>query len=135
MDRFFTVFTRVVAGIFLVPVVATVAVGAWAWIDYERTRPEPAPVEEKFDKEVSRRALLNFGEDAVRKRLREPDTAKIEALIVAGDWICGYVNAKNGFGGYTGKMAFAVSGAVVLIEDGTTKTAKTIDKNCRVAKP
>ena len=46
-------------------------------------------------------------EDAVRLELRDPDSAKFRhgKLNNKGEF-CGFVNAKNGFGGYTGFTPF-----------------------------
>ena len=45
-------------------------------------------------------------EHAVREILRDPDSAVFDNMHPHIDGVCGEVNAKNGFGGYTGKTAF-----------------------------
>jgi hypothetical protein len=46
---------------------------------------------------------------AVVKRLKDPDSARFSDLVKTGGGyiVCGKVNAKNGFGGYTGAKSFA----------------------------
>ncbi|WP_126401184.1 hypothetical protein [Blastochloris tepida] len=49
---------------------------------------------------------------AVRRALRDPESARFgplnAAALAGGDVaVCGSVNARNGFGGYTGPMPFA----------------------------
>lgn len=45
--------------------------------------------------------------DAVTKILRDPDSAKFGKVVYRDPGIvCGFVNAKNGFGGYTGEKSF-----------------------------
>ena len=47
----------------------------------------------------------------VKNKLRDPESAKFEDIYAMNGShgkrsYCGYVNAKNGFGGYTGKLTF-----------------------------
>jgi hypothetical protein len=46
--------------------------------------------------------------DAVKAQLKDPDSAKFRGLKPMGDkgGICGWVNAKNGYGGYSGYQVF-----------------------------
>jgi hypothetical protein len=58
-------------------------------------------------------------EDQVRGVLKDPDSAKIKVELVKGQGdnllACGVVNAKNGFGGYTGDEPFMIwQGSVLL---------------------
>lgn len=46
-------------------------------------------------------------EEAVRGRLRDPFSVQFKAVGGRGDIVCGYVNARNGFGAYTGFRKFA----------------------------
>lgn len=48
--------------------------------------------------------------DAVRRTLRDPGSAVFEGVTVFSDGASGRVNAKNGFGGYTGFRDFQVVG-------------------------
>ncbi|RWR50638.1 hypothetical protein EOW65_06710 [Sinirhodobacter ferrireducens] len=51
-------------------------------------------------------------EDAIRSQLRDPDSAKFSDIVADGNsamiTVCGNVNSKNGYGGYTGKIPFSV---------------------------
>jgi hypothetical protein len=76
---------------------------------------------------------LDAVEQAIRASLRDPDSAKFSwpygfaqgtyrsmwGRKTAGELICGTVNAKNGFGGYTGPYAAigVVSGGAVVLTD------------------
>ena len=54
-------------------------------------------------------ALRTAIEEEVRSELRDPGSAQFQHLnYKGGDFYCGYVNAKNGFGGYGGKRMFLV---------------------------
>lgn len=46
--------------------------------------------------------------EAVRSKLRDPDTAKFEGVVATPNGVCGRVNAKNGYGGYAGAIPFSV---------------------------
>jgi len=74
------------------------------------------PVTSKNDWRTSRAFSQDVVEAAVRPQLRDPQSAIFRDLSATNDRkigkspaglvICGYVNAKNGFGGYTGEKAF-----------------------------
>jgi hypothetical protein len=46
---------------------------------------------------------------AVLARMKDPDSAKIMNMHRVGEYVCGEVNSKNGFGGYAGAKKFSVS--------------------------
>jgi hypothetical protein len=48
--------------------------------------------------------------EALKSRLKDPDSAKVSGVKISADGktACGYVNAKNSYGGYTGDSAFYV---------------------------
>jgi hypothetical protein len=52
---------------------------------------------------------------AVRDALKDPDSARFTDLVLYKQGevygVCGYVNAKNSYGGYVGKKLFYVIGA------------------------
>lgn len=58
--------------------------------------------------------------DAVIAKLKDPDSARFSGVVGVGDpntgsfSVCGSVNAKNSYGGYTGSKPFAVSAGHVL---------------------
>jgi hypothetical protein len=67
-------------------------------------------------------------EESVKRRLRDPESAHFGSIntFPQGDSgmvvvVCGYVNAKNGFGGYTGEERFVSIGGAgrpLLSSDG-----------------
>lgn len=46
---------------------------------------------------------------ALLANLKDPDSAKIGSMRRVGNYVCGQVNAKNGFGGYNGAKQFSVA--------------------------
>ncbi len=60
------------------------------------------------------------GSDALKASLRDPDSAKILSGFVSSDagkyFACGTVNAKNGFGGYSGATRWFSDSILVAVE-------------------
>lgn len=79
----------------------------------------------------SRRIRLEVGaEDSVRNLLNDPDSADFKDQ--SGP--CGYVNYKNGFGGYVGFRRYIAAGSEVAIEGENMQPSemdKTWAKVCR----
>ena len=75
-------------------------------------------------------------EEVVRLEMRDPDSAQFSEVATAPGVACGFVNAKNAYGGYAGKMIFvatAPSGdlpSVRLIETWTKDDGKFIRSQC-----
>lgn len=66
--------------------------------------------------------FIKIGEDLVRDSLKDPDSAKLESSFHSSGendgYVCGLVNAKNSYGGYTGKKPYYV---YIDTEDGKLK--------------
>lgn len=65
-------------------------------------------------------ALKIKAEVAVEAKLRDPSSAQFEAFVsrISGEpVVCGTVNSKNGFGGYTGKQAFIYAGGQAILAE------------------
>lgn len=89
---------------------------------------------------------LEAVEEAMRSRLKDPDSMRMEGVRVAPGSMptlltaCGEVNAKNSYGGYTGRRVFLANiilregqppAAIVIgVDDGRTNTASSM---CRKA--
>jgi hypothetical protein len=57
-------------------------------------------------------AQVNHVQTVVARTLKDPDSAKFDSLVPgrAPDgrvFVCGWVNAKNSFGGYVGRQPFS----------------------------
>lgn len=78
------------------------------------------------EKEASRRSGMVYAAKAIiTQGMRDPSSATFGNVFYAdkaGETVCGYVNGKNGFGGYTGMKEF-----VVIVEPGTKQGAITIN--------
>ncbi|MGV7119597.1 hypothetical protein [Sphingopyxis sp. 550A] len=62
-------------------------------------------------------------ESPVKRQLRDPTSAQFSDVTVNIESACGFVNSKNGFGGYSGTVPFIVIGSspesaeVVFVEE------------------
>lgn len=80
--------------------------------------PLPAVASEQLsekDMKSKMKLWMIKGQEAVKSRLRDPDSAKWGQISFS--WgvggvptVCGQVNSKNGFGGYTGMQEFITVG-------------------------
>lgn len=50
--------------------------------------------------------ILAKAKSAVANSLKDPPSARFESVARQGDAVCGYINAKNSYGGYVGKTRF-----------------------------
>ncbi len=76
-------------------------------------------------------SILQF-ENTVRQTLRDPDSAKFRDSYVYpqpdGSFVaCGSVNAKNGYGGYTGYRRFIATQEMALFDGGTALNIANFD--------
>lgn len=60
-------------------------------------------------------------EAAVKSNLRDPSSAEFSGVRVnvENEAVCGSVNAKNGFGGFSGPTAYAYAAGEALLNDGS----------------
>lgn len=55
--------------------------------------------------------VTDVAENAVKQILRDPSSAQFRSVREYAGPVCGEVNAKNGFGGFTGYTRFIVVGS------------------------
>lgn len=87
-------------------------------------QPRKSKAERALDAEYNRIALLLKGQFV--RGLKDPDSARFaELFLSAGESedapmsLCGSVNAKNSYGGYTGEKRFLITAeSLVAIEPG-----------------
>lgn len=88
----------------------------------EKTAAEKLQAERELSEISARIKGTSYAKRLVRMHLRDPDSAEFgEVVNVGGGHICGTVNGKNGFGGYTGSQGFIVSGDVVALEESSNE--------------
>lgn len=71
------------------------------------------------DQRAKEAAYIRDETDALRGRLKDPQSAEISGAFVSRKAgppvVCGYVNSKNSFGGFTGKQRFVSASAADTI--------------------
>jgi hypothetical protein len=87
---------------------------------------------------ASQQAAEDAVADAIKTKLRDPDSAKFKfaparpgiayvapSLKVTGVLMCGFVNSKNGYGGYVGDTPFFAS---IVTHNGRSAAVVTVDE-------
>lgn len=98
--------------------------------------PTPVAVTSQYTPQTLSASDIATIEQGVRKNLKDPNSAMFGQMKGAKDetgmvQICGYVNAKNSFGGYTGDAIFfgaladTKSGSKAFIPIGSISTSAT----------
>lgn len=108
--------TSIVTWLVLATIVIVVAKGMFTEKPPEPTKtPEQVAKEAAAEKQRAADAKIRqeaflaqaIAREAVLARLKDPDSAKFGQIVARDSGIvCGYVNSKNSFGGYTGDKAF-----------------------------
>jgi hypothetical protein len=62
--------------------------------------------------------LLSKARTAVAHSLKDPPSARFDGVVKKAEAVCGFVNAKNSYGGYVGRTRFAyvTKGGEVFLE-------------------
>lgn len=59
--------------------------------------------------------------EKIKSKLKDPKSAKFGKSFVSRSLgmpiVCGYVNSKNSFGGYSGEQRFVSGGTIQVLED------------------
>lgn len=86
----------------------------------------------KYTQVNSEEAYIEAAKDTVKRKLKDPDSAKFQDMVVrdyqGGKVVCGEVNSKNSYGGYVGFTPF-VSGpesAMLLDKDSRKNMAEFV---------
>ena len=78
----------------------------------------PSEADTKADKESW---MIEKTKAAVKQRLKDPESAEFSSVHTVdnqdGIIVCGYVNAKNSFGGKNGMQRFVGAGDTVFLEE------------------
>ncbi len=72
-----------------------------------------ASITDEYFKKHGKDKTINEAKNSVKQRLKDPSSAEFTNVqlrdYVGGKVVCGYVNAKNSFGGYVGAKQFIAS--------------------------
>lgn len=116
---------KVVGGVFVLGVVAQLVLpkppAPTAEEVKERARVDSVNTAIRAE-EREDRTLIAAAEELVAKRLKDPGSAQFTDLLVVrvagAPIVCGYVNGKNSFGGYTGAQPFVMGTKGIPILEG-----------------
>ncbi len=99
--------------------------GLWGYDTYKKSSAETKRLE-------SLEQAKQSGMSSVRSALKDPTSAKFKDVRIADvtGAVCGQVNAKNSYGGYTGFGWFAVSNGQATINDGSPSALTLIADLC-----
>lgn len=94
----------------------------------------------------SEKDFIDMGEPLVKDTIKDPDSAKFESFFrdfgENTGYVCGYVNAKNSYGAYTGKKPYYVRievkdgnvnnhGPIIIINDQDQKKIDSYESICQ----
>lgn len=119
-----------------------------AFLVLKAIAPEPPPLTEEQKREEARaddrwreQALVEAAKEVVRGKLKDPRSAEFSQLSVARHEgtpvVCGRVNARNGFGGFGGRMHFVSGGTrgTTFVDEEVEDFAKAWNTLCLGKKP
>lgn len=92
-----------------------------------------SPEEAKLAEQGRQRRLeVITAKNAVTERMKDPDSVRFGEVVNRSGTVCGYVNAKNSFGGYTGDTAFIfeTSSKDLLLHGQTKNFDKVWNDKC-----
>src|SRR5262245_10479314 len=76
-----------------------------------QSAPTPTPPEEapRTRTRAEEERLITWAREAVMNTMKDPASTQFESIQVKANAICGFVNARNSYGGYVGRTQFAVT--------------------------
>jgi len=92
-----------------------------------------SPQEAELAEQARQRQLeIIAARNAVTERMKDPESVRFGEVVNRSGTVCGYVNAKNSFGGYAGDTAFIfeTSSKELLINGQTKSFDKVWNSKC-----
>lgn len=77
-------------------------------------------------------SALQSAQARVKSELKDPESAQFQNLEEYGSIVCGEVNAKNSYGGYSGFKPFIVHGVQVAIAEDTGDELTTVRSRSQI---
>ena len=98
-------------------IIALVVVFFAAYSIYSPSTPPQTDVRAANTPVVQNMSYMLVEQDKIKSRLKDPDSAEFRNVFVSSKYaVCGEVNAKNSFGGYTGFVRFISGGNMQVVE-------------------
>ena len=98
-----------------------------------KPKPEKTAEQKAADAESSKAyAYVMAFEKVIKAGLKDPDSAKFKGSFYKEPYVCGYVNAKNSFGAFTGDKEFVANtlNGSAQVNDGSSAFASVWNDNC-----
>lgn len=70
-------------------------------------------------------------EAPVKALLRDPESAQFSDVAIGPESVCGFVNSRNGYGGYAGRQPFIVVGNEATLLEARTETSALVNGRCQ----
>lgn len=87
---------------------------------YEQNKALSEIREKESKKRLENRNKISDVQGRVKSHLKDPSSAKFSGEYVSGNGrVCGFVNAKNSYGAYSGSQRYLYSSGVAFIDDGS----------------
>lgn len=123
--------------LWLILPLAVVLPAAWMYIEASKTPAEKA-AEQARDKRIAMEiATTGLAHRKIRGLLKDPESARFSSVVyresaeLKTGVVCGFVNAKNSFGGYGGEQAFVVVDGVPYLQKASNEFQTNWDFYCR----
>ena len=79
----------------------------------------------KNSKELNEVGYINLHKGRIKNRLKDSESAKFRNIFISkkigSPIVCGEINSKNSFGGYSGYQRFVSGGTIQVIESDMAK--------------
>lgn len=109
-------------------IIAVVVVFFAAYSIYTPSTPPQPNVRAANTPVVQNTSYILLHQNKIKARMNDPESAQFRNVYVSSlSLVCGEVNAKNGFGGYTGFQRFISGGELQFVE--TDMAAGEMDKS------
>lgn len=83
---------------------------------YNPPTPKMTPEEAAIAEQGRQRQLeIIAAKNSVTERMKDPESVRFGEVVNRGGTVCGYVNAKNSFGGYSGDNAFVYDSSSKIV--------------------
>lgn len=91
------------------------------------------PEEIELSEQARQRQLeILSAKQSITERMKDPESTRFGEVINRAGFVCGYVNSKNSFGGYTGEKAFVfnISSREIFLQDQGPGFEKLWNSRC-----
>lgn len=93
---------------------------------YERYKSLEEIKQKGRDQELNQLGVIISAKNVVKNNLKDSDSARFSGdFVAASGAVCGYVNAKNSYGSYTGNTRYTYFSGFSAVDDGSPEFSKS----------